>query len=217
MMGQVTSDALSAPVPAPGGAVLRPSRTAYGRALRANLWIAIPLLVISLIRLGLNWWLLPFFVVVLLLTLGGVLLYFRNARVEYGDGSYTVVSLFGARRTFQAREATSVVTVTSLLGTGVQGGLPQLIVLGADGAKILRLRGQTWHVDQFTELANDLIAHGVPHDAIPEPITAAALRERYPKAVRWGEAHQIAFGLLLSLVVVVVVLLAVVVMVLTSS
>jgi hypothetical protein len=185
-------------------AVLRPSRAAYGRALRANVWIAVPLLVISVIRVGLNWWLLPFFVAVILLTLGGVLLYFRNARIEYVDGSYTLVSLFGSRRTFLAADAASVVTVNALLG-GVPGGVPQLIVLRPDGSKIVRLRGQTWDVVQFTELANDLIAHGVAHEAIPEPITRAALRERYPKVVGWPEAHPIAFGLLLSLAIVVVI------------
>ncbi len=208
----MTSEPLPASAPAigpDGTVVLRPSRTAYGRALRANLWIAIPLLVISLIRIGLNWWLLPFFVVVLLLTLGGVLLYFRTARVEYGGGSYTVVSMFGARRSFQASDAGSVVTVTSLLGASVQGGVAQLLVLGVNGAKILRLRGQTWEVDQFTALALDLMAHGVPNDAIREPITAAALRERYPRAVRWGEAHPLALGLMLGLGIVLVVVLAV--------
>ena len=216
-MGLVTSDALPASAPSPAGTgVLRPSRAAYGRALRANIWIALPLLVISLIRIGLNWWLLPFFAGVLLLTIGGVFLYFRNARVEFGGGSYTVVSMFGARRTFLAADATSVVTVNALLGAGVQGGVAQLIVLGADGAKILRLRGQTWETAQFAELATDLIGHGVPHDAIPEPITRAALKARYPKVVSWPEEHPIAFGLLLSLAFVVI-LMAVLIVVVFSS
>ena len=64
--------------------VLRPSRVAYARAFKANLWIAIPLLAISIFRIGLNPWLLPVFVVVVALSFGGVLLYFRNARVEFG-------------------------------------------------------------------------------------------------------------------------------------
>jgi hypothetical protein len=209
----VTADPLSAASAVPGSpAVLRPSRAAYGRALRANIWIALPLLVVSLIRLGLNWWLLPFFAAVILLTLAGVLLYFRNARIEYVGGSYTLVSMFGGRRTFLAADAASVVTVNALLG-GVPGGVPQLIVLRPDGAKILRLRGQTWDVAQFTELANDLIAHGVTHEAIPEPITRAALRDRYPKVVGWPEVHPIALGLLLSLALVVFVFVSVAVFV----
>ncbi len=201
----VTADPLPAPAAVPGGTtVLRPSRAAYGRALRANIWIAIPLLVISLIRVGLNWWLLPFFVAVILLTLGGVLLYFRKARIEYGGGSYTRVSMFGGRRTFQVGDVASVVTVNALLA-GMAGSVAQLIVLGPGDVKILRLRGQTWEVSQFAELANDLIAHGVAHVGIAEPISAAALRERYPKVVRWSEAHPIAFALLLSVALVAVI------------
>ncbi|HEU0206407.1 MAG TPA: hypothetical protein VFQ74_06930 [Pseudolysinimonas sp.] len=116
----MTFDALPASASAPtGSGLLRPSRAAYGRAVRANIWIAIPLLVISLIRIGLHGWLLPFFACAFLLILGGVLLYFRNARIEYGGGSYTVVSMFGTRRTFVAADATSVVTVNALLGAGV--------------------------------------------------------------------------------------------------
>lgn len=217
MMGTVTSDAIPVSGSVPGApAELRPSRAAYGRALRANLWIAIPLLAVSLIRIGLNWWLLPLFAIVLLLTLVGIVLYFRNARVEYGDGSYTVVSLVGTRRTFMASQATSVVTVTSLF-TGAQAAVPQLIVLGESGAKILRLRGQTWDVEQFTQLANDLIAHGVPNEAIRESITAAKLRERYPRVVSWAEAHPIATGLLLALVILVVIFVAVIATVSFSS
>ena len=218
MMGLVTSDAVPSSAPTPdGAAVLRPSRAAYGRAVRTNLWIALPLLVVSLIRIGLNWWLLPFFAIVVVLTFGGVLLYFRNARVDYRDGSYGVTSMFGARRAFTASDATHVVTVTSLLGTSVQAGAPQLIVLGADGRKLLRLRGQTWDAAQFTVLANDLVARGVPSDAILEPISPAKLQERYPKAIAWWEAHQIAFGLLLGLAILVVVLLVVAVPVAFTS
>ncbi len=218
MMGAVTSDAVPASASSPDDrAVLRPSRAAYGRALRANLWIALPLLVVSLVRIGLNWWLLPFFAIVVVLTFGGVLLYFRNARVDYRDGSYGVTSMFGVRRAFTASEVTRVVTVTSLLGTGMQGGAPQLIVLGADGRKLIRLRGQTWDVAQFTELADDLVAHDLPRDAVLEPISAAKLQERYPKAVAWWEAHQIAFGLLLGLAILVAVLLVVAVPVAFTS
>ena len=216
MMGIVTSDARPASAAVPNGStVLRPSRAAYGRALLANVWIAVPLLVVALIRVGLNWWLLPFFAVAIILTVGGVLLYFRVARIEYGGGSYTRVSMFGTRRTFSAADAGRVATVNTLLG-GAPGGTPQLIVVGPSGGTILRLRGQTWDTDQFAQLANDLIAHGVAHDAIQEPITRAALGERYPKVVRWPEAHPIAFGLLLSLAIVVVVVGGVVVAVFSS-
>lgn len=203
MMETVTSDAVPA-APSDDGVVLCPSRTAYARAVRANLWIAIPLLLISIVRIGLNPWLLPVFVVALGVSFGGVLLYFRNARVEYRDGGYTVFSLFGAARRFTAAEASVLVTVTSLRTVGVAQTAPQLIVVGEDGRKILRLRGQTWEVDQFTQLALDLIAHGVRNDAIREPITPAQLRLRYPRAISWVEAHPIAWGLIAGVGIVVV-------------
>jgi len=211
----MTSGPLAAASGPRGSTVLRPSRAAYAQALRGNVWVAFPLLVISLIRIGQNWWLLPFFAVVLLLTVGGVVLYFHNVRIEYGGASYTVVSMFGARRTFPATDVTAVVTVTALTWTGLSGGVAQLIVLGADGAKILRLQGRTWELDQFTELANDLISRGAAHEAIGL-IGAAALRERYPRVVRWYEVHRIATILLLSLALLVLVMAVVAVVIFSS-
>ncbi|HEU0206406.1 MAG TPA: hypothetical protein VFQ74_06925 [Pseudolysinimonas sp.] len=99
----------------------------------------------------------------------------------------------------------------------MQGGVAQLIVLGAHGAKILRLGGQTWETAQFAELANDLIGHGVHHDAISEPITRSGLRARYPKAMSWPEEHPIASGLLLSLALVVIIAVVVIVAVFSSQ
>ena len=77
------------------------------------------------------------------------------------------------------------------------------------------MRGQTWEVEQFALLADDLIAHGVVNDAIIAPITTGQLRLRYPAVIGWWEAHPIAFGLIvglgvlfLAIVVVVVVFLS---------
>jgi hypothetical protein len=78
------------------------------------------------------------------------------------------------------------------------------------------LRGQTWETSQFVELANDLIGHGVHHDPIPEPISRAGLKARYPKVVSWPEGHPIAFGLLLSLAIVVLLMAVLIVVVLSS-
>jgi hypothetical protein len=194
MMETVTSDA-----PAPPMTVLRPSRAAYTRALKANLWIAVPLLVISVVRIGLNPWLLPVFVVALGLTSGGVLLYFRRSRVEFGGGHYRVVDLLGRIRSFAATEIGTLVTVISLNSGSTAPPAPQLILTRPDGSKLLRLRGQTWDVEQFAVLADDLIAHGVVNDAIVAPITTGQLRLSYPKVVGWWEAHPIAFGLIVGL------------------
>ena len=208
MMELVTTDA-DVPTPAPTHAmpvagsptlmVLRPSRAAYARAFKANLWIAVPLLVISVVRIGLNPWLLPVFVVVLLLSFGGVMLYFRRVRVEFGGGGYRVVDLLGRTRAFTPAEVGTLVTVISLNSGSTAPPAPQLILTRSDGSKLLRLRGQTWEIEQFAALADDLIVHGVVNDAIVAPITTGQLRLRYPKVVGWWEAHPIAFGLIVGL------------------
>lgn len=172
--------------------------------------MAIPLIAVSLFRIGTNWWLLPVFVVAILLSIGGVLLYFRNARIEFDGGRYTAVSMFGSHRTFAASDAASVVTVRSLTRSGLQG-TALLMVLRPDGSKLLKLRSQTWEVEQFARLASDLNSHGVPTTSVDEPITADGLRDRYPKAISWGEAHPVALGLLLALVTVIVIFFIVVV------
>lgn len=208
MMEPVTSDAA---VPNPDTTVLRPSRTAYARAFRANLWIAIPLLVISLVRIGLNPWLLPVFVAAIALSFGGVMLYFRRVRVEFGGGQpgsasggrYRVKNLFGRIRTFTSAEVGTLVTIIFLNSGSTAPSSPQLILTRPDGSTLLRLRGQTWEVAQFAVLAEDLIAHGVALDAITAPITTAQLRLRYPRVIGWWEAHPIAFGLILGFGIVV--------------
>jgi hypothetical protein len=214
MMEPVTSDS-AGPTSASTSTVLRPSRAAYARAFKANLWIAIPLLAISIFRIGLNPWLLPVFVVVLALSFGGVLLYFRNSRVEFGGsqdggGRYRVSNLFGVNRSFAAADVGTLVTIVSLNSGSTAPPAPQLILTRSDGSKLLRLRGQTWEVEQFTVLANDLIAHGVVNDAILQPITTAQLRVRYPRIIGWWEAHPIAFGLILGLGIVALIVVIVI-------
>lgn len=204
MMEPVTSAAVVPPAAPP--LALRPSRAAYARAFRANLWIAIPLLLISIVRVGLNPWLLPVVVVVVLLSFGGVVLYFRNARVGYGGGRYRITNLFGSSRAFTAREVGTLITITALNSGSVAPTTPQLILTRPDGGKLLRLRGQTWEVEQFAALASDLIAHGVSNDAIREVITTSQLRTRYPRLIGWWEAHPIAFGLLVGLGILVVII-----------
>jgi hypothetical protein len=212
MMEPVTSDA-----PTPLLRVLRPSRAAYARAFKANLWIAVPLLVISLVRIGLNPWLLPVFVVAIALGFGGVMLYFRRVRVVFGDGRYRVADLFGRIRTFVAAEVGTLVTVISLNSGSTAPPAPQLILTRPDGSTLLRLRGQTWEVEQFAALADDLISRGVVNDAIVDPITTARLRLRYPQVIGWWEAHPIAFGLILGLGIVFLAIVIVIALFLSTS
>jgi hypothetical protein len=202
MMESVTSDdavPASTSVPASGTTVLRPSRAAYRRAIRANLWIAVPVLLISVVRIGLNPWLLPVFVIAIGVTLGGVLLYFARARVEFGGGNYRAFDLLGRVTRFTVADIGTLVTVVSLNSGSTTPPAPQLIITRPDGSKLLRLRGRTWEVEQFTVLAHDLIANGAVNDAILEPITTAQLRLRYPRVVGWWEAHPIAFGLIVGI------------------
>ena len=202
MMEPVTSDA-DVSTPADSPTVLRPSRAAYARAVKANLWIAVPLLVISLVRIGSNPWLLPVLVVAIGLSFGGVMLYFRRARVEFGGGQYRVANMFGRFTSFTAAEVGTLVTVVSLNSGSTAPPSAQLILTRRDGSTLLRLRGQTWEVEQFATLADDLITRGVLNDAITESITTAQLRLRYPKVIGWWEAHPIAFGLIVGFGVVV--------------
>ena len=211
MMEPVTTDAeAAAAVPSVPSPVLRPSRQAYARAVKANLWIAIPLLAISLLRVVLNPWLLVVFVVAIAATFGGVLLYFRNTKIEFGGGQYRVTNMVRSARSFRASDAATLVTIVSLISGSTAPPSPQLLLTRPDGSKLLRLRGQTWEVAQFTELANDLIAHGVVNDALLEPITTVQLRARYPRLIGWWEAHPIAFALIVGLGIVALVIVVVV-------
>ena len=113
-------------------------------------------------------------------------------------------------RSFAAADVGTLVTIVSLNSGSTAPPAPQLILTRSDGSKLLRLRGQTWEVEQFTVLADDLIAHGVVNDAILQPITTAQLRVRYPRIIGWWEAHPIAFGLILGLGIVALIVVIVI-------
>ncbi|MET0449620.1 MAG: hypothetical protein ABW004_14490, partial [Aeromicrobium sp.] len=195
-----------------GGAavVLKPARSVYLRAVRVNAFLAVPLLIVGFLRLQDSPWLVPVVIGMIAVSLGGVLLYFRNSRIELRDGAYRVVNALGRTRDFRAPDVERAVVVTQLVAYNAAPA-PHLRVEGTDGTALLKIPGSTWSTEAITALADDLAARGRPVVAIDEPITLTVLREHYPALVSWWEAHPFLVGILgavgLIAVIVVIVLL----------
>jgi len=178
--------------------MIKPSRAAYGRALRANAIIAIPLFVIIVaLRGATHPYLIPIYLGVAVLSFGIVLLYFRFTSVRFGNGVYNYRTFFGLGRGFRVDEAGLVLTL-SALRINMTTVTPDFIVLDKGGRRLLRLRGTFWSTDDLGPLANDLAARGVALEAVPQPVTALQVRQRHPGAIAWWEAHRIAFTFILT-------------------
>lgn len=189
--------------------MLRPSRAAYLRTLRANAVIGGILLVVVIVRALLN----PVYLIVLVVTvaisIGAVIFYFRTTRIEFADGRYTL-HRWGMARTFLAADVQVVLTLDQYR---VNYNLlaPQLIVIGNGARRLLRLGGTTWGTEALGPIANDMMARGVAHEHVAEPITPGQLNERFPYAVGWAERHPVLLGLAIALGVIVLVTLIVIV------
>lgn len=178
---------------------LRPSPAAYRRALRYNLLLALPLLVIAVLRLRDSPVLLPLLAVAVALALIGVLLYFRTSRIELRDGSYRVVGMLGTGREFRIADISAALVITQLQAVN-STPTPHLFVRGHDGRALLALGGTTWSVDALTTLADDLAARGVRVAVVDEPITHQQLRRVEPALVSWWRAHPVLVGVLAAVV-----------------
>ena len=201
----------------PNDVVIRPSRTAYSKALRANAIVAVPLLVVILLLQGArNPIVIPIYVVLVGLSFGILLLYFRVTSVRWGDGVYTYRTFFGLGRTFRAADAGLVITITSLQ-INLTTSTPDFIVLDKGGRKLMRLHGTFWSTDDLGPMANDLAARGVQLEPVLQPVTALQIRQRHPGAIRWWEAHRIAFTFIMTGAILLLAFVAVAVIIVVAS
>ena len=117
-----------------------------------------------------------------------VWLYFRNTRIVFGAGQLSRTNLFGVRRASPVDQVGTVLVVEQLVAFAV-ADTRNTFILDAQGRTILRPTNEFWAAADVRELIEWI---GLTPEVVDRPITATALRERYPRSVPWWEAHSFA-------------------------
>jgi hypothetical protein len=139
---------------------------------------------------------------ILLVIIGmGMLLYFRNARLDFGDGQISRTTMFGKTKSWSLDDIGTVLAVRSLMAF-MQPATDNIFVLDTAGRSIIRATDQRWSPAQMRALID---ATGQTPVIIDKPTDALAVRSDYPGAIAWWEAHpfKVAFisvGALMALV-----------------
>jgi len=186
-----------------GNERLRPTSGAYRQYTIAGIAVGLGLAVSALVRLRGE----PGFAAVLaagiaLAALACVPLVARHEGVLIGPGRITRTNLLGLSRGFAPSEVYTVVLAHAFV---TPGSLRQsahtastLFLLDAHGAPLLRMHGDFWAPEAIQEV---VAAVGVPPLEIAEPVTAAALRSRFPAALGYRESHPVLAAVVLGLLV----------------
>ncbi|GAB3605786.1 hypothetical protein GCM10027413_11950 [Conyzicola nivalis] len=177
-----------------------PSRAHYRKSVLVGCGLAALLVVVILARMrgGMLTAGVVVIAVAFVLTLIGIWLYFRNTKVQYGDGLIVTTDLFGRSRQLTTATVTQVVLVEHLRGA-TQLPAPVLFLLGDNGRALLRLRAGLWTIDDL-----GAIGAAIPRDpdVVTGLITSADLRKRFPAAVSFWEAHAVVASLAVAAVVI---------------
>jgi hypothetical protein len=131
----------------------------------------------------------------------GVWLHWRNARIRFGEGRVERTNLLGATTVVADSSVATVLVVLQLDGAAARP-VPGLFLFDADGATLLRMRGEAWDVESMAALGAALPVAAI---VIAEPITADALRRRFPGAVEPWEVHPARYSLAVGAIVVAVI------------
>ncbi|WP_341953877.1 hypothetical protein [Salinibacterium sp. TMP30] len=116
----------------------------------------------------------------ILLACAGAVGYFRSA-IWIGPDSSLVTErgFFGQLSTFDKADAASILLAEVYTSDGSESR-PQLVVLGANKRRLLRMRGQYWTREDMNVI---VAALDVPVHSIPETVSMGELRNDYPHAL----------------------------------
>jgi hypothetical protein len=204
---------------------LRPSRELYKKAVRRDLWIALPLLVVvtgsqvgvQLARArirgdegvpGIVWFYLALLVAGVAFAFIYYLAIMRNLRIVIEATGLTAVNGAGRVREIAYSE---VGTVIQTLMRFPGRTLPMQFLLDHEGKRIHTMYGTVWPTEALLEVGASI---AVTPTTFAEPVTYRELRTRYPNAFSWARANPvllaalISAGVIVALVVFVIVLLA---------
>lgn len=161
----------------------------------ANSVFALPILGFSLLqanRDGGVGWIGPVavFAPVLLLLGIGMMLYFRNTRVDFGDGMISRTNLLGVSKSWPLEAVRTVLDVPNLVAPR-EVPTHSTFVLDDSERLVVRISNRTWEPLQIKQLVD---ATGITPITLEGPTTAGSIRDRYPHVISWRESHPYEFA-----------------------
>lgn len=186
---------------------LRPSGGLYRRAVRRELIVSVPILLvlvawqvaIQLSRVndltGPSAWavIAPYLGILLAGALWAVVYYplvLKNTRIDLGASALAVTDWLGRTRTVDY--ARVEVNIYALIRTRTDP-LPMLYLLDSAGKRMLRLEGTLWPSEAMDEVG---ASTRVDRTTFAEAVTYQQLRRAYPRAIGWGQAYPRALSLI---------------------
>lgn len=157
--------------------VLRPRAAIVRSTVLSIVFSAVPLAVALVwVSFPLQLWaLVASVVVVIAVVVGIVFVRLRAAFVGVGTTGLTVRGIVTSTRTFPPGELTSIVLATTF-GSSVDRTTRELVALGADGRRLLRMRADVWGDAALDQVVDAL---GVQVTELRRPMPARDFARRY--------------------------------------
>ncbi len=197
---------MSSQYPPPSILVIRPSTDTHRRVVaQVGAALAVPLafVAIEMVLIGSVVGRLAFgifLLVVIGVASSATWHYLRTAQVAVSSAQVVARGAFGRVRRFGADQVGVAVEIAGLVPGSARPPVPQLVLIGRDGRRLLRLSGGLWGTAALAQIGGVL---GAPIDRVGV-LTPKQLRQRHPGAASWIEVHPVAAGLLGALAAVVV-------------
>lgn len=174
-------------------AVIRPRRQLQGQSVLISTALVVPVFV------ALLWFAIPrgtwprilvaLAVIVLLYSIASILL--ARVNITITPQGITERGFFGFNNRIPAKRIESALLLDLYTGPSIET-VPQLFLLDASGALLLRMRGRVWTRSSIDTVAS---AFNVPIRRIEEPLTRADLRQDYFSLLYWMERWPLVQGL----------------------
>jgi hypothetical protein len=181
---------------------IRPSQNIYKGFVVGNAAIVVPILLSNLATAGrsdggISWvTVVAIFGPVLLLLGLGIMLYFRNTRVDFGQGMISRTNMLGTTKSWRLDSIGFVLDVPTLVAPH-DTPVHTLFVLDDTERQVVRVSGRTWAPEQMEQLVE---ATGVTPLTLNGPTTAKSIQERFPQVIGWREAHPYQFAVVGTIV-----------------
>lgn len=126
----------------------------------------------------------------------GLMLYFRNTRVDFGDGVISRTNMLGRTRSWALDSVRTVLDVPTLVAPR-EVTVHTTFVLDDAERVVVRVSNRTWLPEQIQRLVE---VTGVAPITLNGPTTAKSIQDRYPRVIGWREAHPYQFATVATMV-----------------
>ncbi|PFG30552.1 hypothetical protein ATJ78_1485 [Paramicrobacterium agarici] len=166
--------------------VVRVRRSLLWQGLLVVCAIALPLLLTLYwlaIPVGAGWWVLGAQALLMIaLVVAGVR--YASMRVTVSAAELMIVPFLSGSRNVELADVARAI-VLRLRRTGGTDPVTQMFVLDADGALLLRMRGEFWEDDAINTIASRLVTAPVEH--VQNAVTLDELQRSNPDMLTWFE------------------------------